>query len=114
MLSNALNASVSGMRIQSTSVAVASENIVNSATSDYHKKSVDVRSTTAGSTSLSSLGQIGGGATYTITQSLSSHSPVSNTEELTNMMRAQQAYTSSALVLNKTNNMYEALLDTLK
>ena len=113
MLGSALNATVSGLRAQSAAVAVASENIVNNATPDYKRKGLDVQSIAAGSTALSSLNSIGGGVTFSIVESMSDQGIGSNTDDLTNMVRAQQAYTSSALVLNKVDKMYEALLDAI-
>ena len=113
MLGSALNSAVSGLRAQSAAVAVASENIVNNTTPDYKRKGLDIQSIAAGSTTLSSLNPIGGGVTFSIVESMSDQGIGSNTDDLTNMVRAQQAYTSSALVLNKVDKMYEALLDAI-
>lgn len=113
MLGSALNTAVSGLRTQSASVAVTAHNIVNDETPDYQKKQVNIESLTNGSTSLSSLNPLSGGVTFTIAESTSEQGVGSYADDLIQMKRAEQAYTSSALVLSKVDEMYETLLDAI-
>ena len=86
---------------------------MNNGTPDYKKKDLSIQSIAGGSTALSSLNPIGGGVMFSIVENILEQGIGSYASDLSTMVRAQQAYTSSTLVLNKVDKMYETLLDAI-
>jgi flagellar hook protein FlgE len=79
-LSNALNSAVSGLRAQSTMLAVVSENIANSSTTAYKTKGVNFQSLVTGSGS-----RAGGGVLYSTFQNVGIAGSISGTGVNTNV-----------------------------
>ena len=84
-LGSALNASVSGLRAQSTAIAAVSENIANASTTAYKKREVNFESLVASSGAASSVNQVGGGVLFDTSQRVSEQGLIQNTGVSTNI-----------------------------
>lgn len=84
-LGSALNASVSGLRAQSTAIAAVSENIANASTTAYKKREVNFESLVASSGAASSINQVGGGVLFDTSQRVSEQGLLQNTGISTNI-----------------------------
>ncbi len=84
-LGSALNASVSGLRAQSTAIAAVSENIANASTTAYKKREVSFNSLVASSGAASSINQVGGGVLFDTSQNIAQQGLVQNTGKSTNI-----------------------------
>ena len=84
-LGNALNASVSGLRAQSTAIAAVSENIANASTTAYKKREVSFESLVTSSSSGTATGQVGGGVLFDTSQNITQQGLIQNTGKSTNI-----------------------------
>lgn len=84
-LGSALNASVSGLRAQSTAIAAVSENIANASTTAYKKREVTFESLVASSGSGSAAGQVGGGVLFDTNQNVTQQGLIQNTGKSSNI-----------------------------
>lgn len=84
-LGSALNASVSGLRAQSTAIAAVSENIANASTTAYKKREVTFESLVTSSSAGTATGQVGGGVLFGTSQNLAQQGLIQNTGKSTNI-----------------------------
>lgn len=91
-LGSALNASVSGLKAQSTAIAAVSENIANADTTAYKQRQIAFESLITSSSAASSLNQVGGGVTYSTSQNLSQQGLIENTGVSTNIALNGQGF----------------------
>ena len=82
-LNSALNASVSGLRAQSTAIAAVSENIANASTTAYKTREISFKSLVTGTGSRSGFG--GGGVVFNTSQDLRAQGQVQATDLATNV-----------------------------
>ena len=84
-LGSALNASVSGLKAQSTAIAAVSENIANASTTAYKKREVSFESLVASSGAATSINQVGGGVLFDTGQAVTQQGLINNTGKSTNI-----------------------------
>jgi flagellar hook protein FlgE len=84
-LGSALNASVSGLKAQSASIAAVSENIANASTTAYKKREISFESLVTSASAVSSSAQVGGGVLFDTTQNITQQGLINNTGKSTNI-----------------------------
>ena len=91
-LGSALNASVSGLRAQSTALAAVSENIANVSTTAYKKREVNFESLVTNVNAGSSINSVGGGVLFGTNQYMAEQGLIENTGVGTNIAISGQGF----------------------